>query len=62
MDIQFIGYVLQILEQYYKEDAPSVLSKSRFLQILSDDPLYVHHYDEQYWAEHIYREHEERKA
>lgn len=61
-DIRFIGYVLQILEGYYKEDAPSVLSKSRFLHILSDDSMYVYHYDEQYWAEHIYKEYEERKA
>lgn len=27
--------------------------KSGFLELLQEDPIYVHHYDEDYWVERI---------
>ncbi|WP_068674725.1 hypothetical protein [Oceanobacillus sp. Castelsardo] len=62
LDIQFLGYVQIVLERYYKDEAPSVLAKSSLLKRLSEDPIYVHHYDEEYWAEYVYREYEQKKA
>lgn len=62
LDIQFLGYVQIILGSYYKDEAPSVLAKSSLLKRLSEDPNYVHHYDEEYWADYVYREYEQKKA
>ncbi|MCM3454596.1 hypothetical protein M3685_11650 [Heyndrickxia oleronia] len=62
LDIQFLEYVQIILERYYKDEAPSVLAKSSLLKRLSEDPNYVHHYDEEYWAKYVYREYEQKKT
>lgn len=36
-------------------DADDALMTSSFLNRLQDDPIYVHHFDEDYWVKHIVR-------
>ncbi|WP_243292350.1 hypothetical protein [Bacillus sp. FJAT-47783] len=62
LDLEFLMDIQRVLERYYKEEASSILSQSSLLKRLSDDPIYVHHYDEEYWARYVYHEYERKKS
>lgn len=57
LDLEFILGVQDCLEQYFNDQATEILLNSTFLTRLTEDPGYVYHYDEQYWADVIKRQH-----
>ncbi|MEK4023651.1 hypothetical protein [Sporosarcina sp. FSL W7-1283] len=54
LDLELVFYIRDELEKLLGNKATEVLMKSTLLPLLQSDPLYVHHYDEKYWAEQIY--------
>lgn len=61
LDLQLLFNVHQKLIQYYKDNTSHVLAKSSLLKRLEADPIYVHYYDEEYWAKYVRREYEQKK-
>lgn len=53
LDIEFIFYVRDELEKRIGNQATEAIIISGFLNRLQEDPVYVHHYDENYWADYI---------
>ncbi|OIJ14086.1 hypothetical protein BKP35_07750 [Anaerobacillus arseniciselenatis] len=62
MDMEFILDVQFELEKHFGKDASTILVQSDFLKRLADDPMYVHHYDETYWADRIRALHEKKSS
>ncbi|MCR2823787.1 hypothetical protein [Lederbergia panacisoli] len=62
LDIEFLSYVLDELEKRIgdKAQAHEVISCSGFLKQLQEDPMYVHHFDEKYWADYILSQHQKK--
>ena len=53
LDLEFILYVKDELEKRIGNEAIPVLLGSDFFDRLKQAPLYVHHYDEMYWADYV---------
>lgn len=62
MDMEFILDVQFELEKHFKKNASTILVQSDFLKRLAEDPMYVHHYDELYWAERIRAQYEKKSS
>lgn len=50
LDLEFIMEVQDELELVYGKRASEVLLESSFLDRIKEDPEYVYHHDEHYWA------------
>jgi hypothetical protein len=61
LDIEFIMGVFNHLECYFQGNAKEVLLASSFLNRLKENPDYVYHYDEHYWANFIRNEYESNR-
>lgn len=55
LDLELIFYVRDELIRKLEDQAKvnEALLKSGFLDLLVEEPIYVHHFDERYWANHI---------
>ncbi|SOB90448.1 hypothetical protein SAMN05880501_101162 [Ureibacillus xyleni] len=53
LDIELIFYIRDELEKRIGSQSIEAIIVSGFLNRLQDDPVYVHHYDEKYWADYI---------
>ncbi|WP_407272721.1 hypothetical protein [Radiobacillus sp. PE A8.2] len=62
MDMEFILDVQFELEKHFGKYASTILVQSDFLKRLAEDPMYVHHYDEAYWANRIRALHEKKSS
>lgn len=57
LDLEFLQGVQRELEHHYDEmTAMEMLSASSLIDRLKEDPEYVHHYDEAYWAQFVRNE------
>lgn len=51
--------VEKLLQKFYKaEDASEILQNSTLVNHLKEDPCFVYHFDESYWAQQVRLEHE----
>lgn len=55
LDIELVFLIRDELKVKLGEDADEALMTSGFLKRLQEDPIYVHHFDEDYWVSHIIR-------
>ena len=54
-------YVIEIMTSEYNFDeirANDIVKKSSFSKLLNEDPLYVMHYNVEYWVEKVLQEHQ----
>ena len=57
LDLDFLQGVQRELEHHFDEmTALEILSASSLIDRLKEDPEYVHHYDEAYWANFVRNE------
>lgn len=58
LDLELIFYVRDELMKRLGNQAKvnEALRTSGFLKLLVEEPIYVHHFDERYWADHILNE------
>jgi hypothetical protein len=62
LDLEFIMGVQDHLERSFNKKATEILLNSSFLDRLKEDPVYVYHYDEHYWAQVIKQEYESNQV
>lgn len=55
LDLELIFYVRDELMRKLENQAKvnEALRTSGFLNLLEEEPIYVHHFDVRYWADHI---------
>lgn len=61
LDIELIFYIRDELNKRIGNQATEAIMSSGFLNRLQDDPLYVHHFDENYWADYILSRYEKKE-
>lgn len=61
LDLEFLMYVQAELFKSIGSDAVNAIISSGLLERLQQDPIYVHHFDEQYWAEYVLRHFRKRE-
>lgn len=55
LDLELVFLIRDELKLKLGDDADDALMTSSFLNRLQEDPIYVHHFDEDYWVKHIVR-------
>lgn len=55
LDLELVFLIRDELKVKLGDDADQALMTSGFLKRLQEDPIYVHHFDEDYWVERIVR-------
>ena len=53
LDLKLVFLIRDELKSILGRQADEALMKSGFLELLQEDPIYVHHFDEDYWVERI---------
>ncbi|MFJ7663261.1 hypothetical protein ACIQXW_12715 [Lysinibacillus sp. NPDC097162] len=53
LDLELVFLIRDELKIVLGEQADEALTTSGFLHRLQEDPIYVHHFDEDYWVSHI---------
>ena len=53
LDLKLVFLIRDKLKNILGKQADEALMKSGFLDLLQEDPIYVHHFDEDYWVERI---------
>lgn len=53
LDLKLVFLIRDELKLVLGKQADEALIKSGFLKRLQEDPVYVHHFDEEYWVEYI---------
>lgn len=53
LDLELLFLMRDELKVILGDDADDALKKSGFLDLLQKDPIYVHHFDEDYWVDLI---------
>lgn len=53
LDLKLVFLIRDKLKNILGKQADEALMKSGFLDLLQEDPIYVHHFDEDYWVEQI---------
>lgn len=53
LDLKLVFLIRDELKEVLGNQADNAILKSGFLNRLQDDPVYVHHFDEEYWANYI---------
>jgi hypothetical protein len=61
LDIELIFYIHDELKKRIGDQATEAIIVSGFLNRLQEDPVYVHHYDEEYWADYILSRYEKKE-
>ena len=61
LDIEFLMYVQNELSKKLGTKAVEAISTSGLLERLQENPMYVHHFDEQYWAEYVLRRYQKKE-
>ncbi|MEK4949273.1 hypothetical protein NST12_02665 [Bacillus sp. FSL W8-1127] len=61
LDIELIFYIHEELKKRIGDQATEAIIVSGFLNRLQKDPVYVHHYDEEYWADYILSRYEKKE-
>ncbi|KAB8138020.1 hypothetical protein F9U64_06745 [Gracilibacillus oryzae] len=50
LDLDLILEITEELKRYFGNEARYILLESSFIRRLEENPEYVHHFDEKYWA------------
>ncbi|OZI13469.1 hypothetical protein CEW92_01145 [Bacillaceae bacterium SAS-127] len=53
LDLELVFLIRDELKKSLGDQADEALMTSGFLDRLQEDPIYVHHFDEDYWVSHI---------
>lgn len=53
LDIEFIHDVTNEVRERVGDRAELAMNTSDFYNRLQEDPVYVYHFDEKYWAEYV---------
>lgn len=53
LDLKFVFLIRDELKKILGNQADEAIMKSGFLKRLQEDPVYVHHFDEEYWVGYI---------
>jgi len=53
LDLELVFLIRDELKKVLGEKADEALMTSGFLHRLQENPIYVHHFDEDYWVSHI---------
>lgn len=53
LDLELVFLIRDELKKVLGDQADDALMTSGFLDRLQEDPIYVHHFDEDYWVNHI---------
>lgn len=61
LDIELVFYVRDELQKTIGHKATEAISVSGFLNRLHEDPIYVHHFDEKYWADYVLKHYEKKE-
>lgn len=60
LDLELIFCIHEELKKRNENQATEAIMDSGFLKRLQEDPIYVHHYDEGYWADYILSRYEKK--
>lgn len=60
LDLELIGYIRDEVQKLIGSKASEAITSSGLYTLLQEDPIYVHHFDEKYWANFVLTNYEKK--
>ena len=62
LDIELIGYIREEVQKSIGSKASEAITISGLYKLLQEDPIYVHHFDEKYWASFVLKNYSKKNS
>lgn len=62
LDIELIGYIREEVQKSLGSKASEAITISGLYTLLQEDPIYVHHFDEKYWADFVIKNYSKKNS